>query len=111
MPVEQSTVCKDVVKQATKKLKPENPTVSNEDSYKGFHGPSARMFHPFNGRDVFSTAAPTYATPDILVNIKMTPRLRDVIEEWKNEQRKTGTENAEKSDSELEALALRTFGF
>lgn len=61
--------------QQVKKLKTEQT-----DSYKSLHGPSARMFHPYNGRQDFATSQ---TTKDLMnAKLSMTPKLLREMEEF-----------------------------
>ncbi len=51
-----------------------------EDGYKSINGPSARMFHPYNGREDFDVTQPTQ---DLMkACVVMTPLLMKEMEEF-----------------------------
>jgi hypothetical protein len=65
----------------TKKQKIEIDLLTKHaDSYKSPHGPSARMFHPYNGRQDFATTQPTR---DLMnAKVSMTPKLLNEMEQF-----------------------------
>ncbi len=56
---------------------------AKEDSYKSEHGPSARMFHPHNGRHNFEPSSSNIDLRNIKVSI--TPRILKEMEIWKSQ--------------------------
>jgi hypothetical protein len=53
-----------------------------EDGYKSPHGPSARMFHPYNGRQDFTSVQPSQNLMD--TKVVMTPLLQKEMEHFKS---------------------------